>query len=243
MATVVIASPSSECVTAAEMHILIVEDNVHLAGELAGLTMRAGFTADVAGSLREARETLAKKAYLLALIDRGLPDGDGAALASDIRRLHPGARVMLLTALAETREKIEGLDAGADDYLTKPFEPDELMARIRACVRRAGDNAAPPLTLANLRFSVDTREVRVDDLPLVLQKRELALLESLLRRSGRVALRESIADDVFGKSDDVNWHTLAALVSQLRTRLKEAGAAVEIHTARGLGYFISRAEG
>jgi two-component system, OmpR family, response regulator len=224
------------------MRILIVEDNAELAGEIARQTARAGFTSDLVGSLGDARDIAALQNYALALVDRGLPDGDGVVLASDLRRAQPGLRVIMLTVLAETRDKIAGLEAGADDYLTKPFEPDELIARIRACLRRPGGEASPPIDLANLSFACETREVRVAGAPVVLQKRELALLEALLRRAGRVVLRETLAEDVFGKDDDINWHTLSALASQLRMRLKEAGAEIDIQTVRGVGYFIIGAD-
>ena len=222
------------------MRVLIVEDNLDMARELAKLATRAGFSSDCVASLEEAREIVQRQDYALAVIDRGLPDGDGVSLPADLRRAQPSMRIMMLSVLAETREKVEGLDAGADDYMTKPFEPDELMARLRACLRRSSEDATPPLALANLSYSCATRELTVDGVPIVLQKRELALLASLLRRAGRVALRETLAEEVFGEEEDINWHTLTALVSQLRLRLKEVGADVDIHTARGLGYFIAK---
>ena len=223
------------------MRILIVEDNGDLASELARQTVRAGFVTDCVGSLQDAREIAGRESYALALIDRGLPDGDGIVLAADLRRVQPGLRIMMLTVLAETRDKVAGLNAGADDYLTKPFEPDELMARIRACLRRPGGEVIPPILLANLSFEYDTRELSVSGNPVVLQRRELALLEALMRRTGRVAVRETLAADVFGKDEDINWDTLAKLVSQLRLRLKEVGAKVDIQAVRGLGYFIVEA--
>ena len=222
------------------MRVLIVEDNLDMARELAKLATRAGFSSDCVASLEEAREIVQRQDCALAVIDRGLPDGDGVSLPADLRRAQPSMRIMMLSVLAETREKVEGLDAGADDYMTKPFEPDELMARLRACLRRSSEDATPPLALANLSYSCATRELTVDGVPIVLQKRELALLASLLRRAGRVALRETLAEEVFGEEEDINWHTLTALVSQLRLRLKEVGAEVDIHTARGLGYFIAK---
>ncbi|MGA8170409.1 MAG: response regulator transcription factor [Methylocystis sp.] len=224
------------------MRILIVEDHIDLAREIAKMATRAGLVADLAGSLDEARESVRTNDYDLALIDRRLPDGDGISLIRDLRVARPGLRVMLLTALGATSDKIEGLDAGADDYLTKPFDPDELTARIRACLRRPGGESAAPILLANLSFQPDTKELRVDERPVVLHKRELMLLESLLQRAGRVTLRETLAEEVFGMSDEMNWHTLVALASQLRARLKEIGAKVEIYTARGIGYFVAKSD-
>jgi two-component system, OmpR family, response regulator len=220
------------------MRILIVEDNLALASELVGQMSRAGFATDHVESLQDARDIASVQNYALALVDRSLPDGDGVVLARELRRAQPGLRVVMLTVLAETRDKIAGLDAGADDYLTKPFEPDELMARIRACLRRPGAEAPPPVFLANLSFDFETRELRVDDAPVALQKREIDLLEALLRRAGRVVLRETLSADVFGGEDEASSHTLSALVSQLRARLKAVGARADLQTVRGLGYFI-----
>jgi len=224
------------------MRILIVEDHIDLAREIAKTAIRAGLVADLAGSLDEARESIQTSNYALALIDRRLPDGDGMSLVQDLRLAQRGLRIMLLTALGATSDKIDGLNAGADDYLTKPFDPDELTARIRACLRRPAGESAPAIVLANLSFAPDAKELRVDGRPVVLHKRELMLLESLLQRAGRVTLRETLAEEVFGKSDEMNWHTLVALASQLRARLKEVGAKVEIHTARGIGYFVAKSK-
>ena len=124
-------------------------NNGDLASELARQTVRAGFVTDCVGSLQDAREIAGRGSYALALIDRGLPDGDGIVLAADLRRVQPGLRIMMLTVLAETRDKVAGLNAGADDYLTKPFEPDQSMARIRACLRRPGGEVIPPILLRN----------------------------------------------------------------------------------------------
>ena len=134
------------------MRILVVEDEVELARLVIDRLQRAGFDADHAPTLHDARDALSKHSYSLTLLDRRLPDGDSVSLIPDIRRTHPGVRVLMLTALDTVSDKIAGLDAGADDYLTKPFDINELMARIRANLRRSGDGAAePPVTVARHR--------------------------------------------------------------------------------------------
>src|SRR5208337_3095284 len=120
------------------MRILLVEDNTELAGRIARRIRREGFAVDHFNSIEGAAASLDDCAYPVALLDRRLPDGDGLALVSRIRREQPGSRILMLTALDAVDDRIQGLDAGADDYLTKPFNLDEMMARIRASLRRPG---------------------------------------------------------------------------------------------------------
>jgi two-component system, OmpR family, response regulator len=221
------------------MRVLIVEDHADLARELTEQMSRGGFRSDRVGTLAEARDIVGVRGYCVALIDRRLPDGDGIAFIPELRRTLPEVSILMLTALDETRELVASLDAGADDYLTKPFEPDELMARIRTSLRRAKRGATAAVTLGRLSFDPRSREFAVGDKPIVLQRREALLLETLLRRVRRVVMREMIADEVWGEKEDLSAHNLNALVSQLRARLKRLDAEVEIHPARGLGYFIA----
>ncbi|ARN82447.1 response regulator transcription factor [Methylocystis bryophila] len=221
------------------MRILILEDNDDLALRLVEQIADNGFEVDRVATIREAGEKIAAITYSLAILDRRLPDGDGIRLAPQIRSLQPNARIMMLTALDDEDQKIAGLDAGADDYLTKPYNPKELMARIRANLRRA-DGAVTPITrVANLCFAPDSREVTVGGKAIVLQRRELALLEALMRRPGRVVQRDRIFEDLYGDHEDLHWNHLNGVVSHLRKSLKDAGARVEIHVARGIGYFIA----
>lgn len=224
------------------MRILIVEDHADLAREIAEQAKRCGLVPDSVGSLNEAREVMGLQQFAITILDRRLPDGDGVSLIPFLRSAQPGIRILMLTALVSTLDKVNGLDAGADDYLAKPFDPDELTARIRACMRRPGGDPTPAIQLGNLSFDPNNREVFVSGQPIVMQRREISLLDALMRRSGRVARREVLAEEVFGNSDEINWQTLTALVSQLRGRLKEIGADVDVHAARGVGYFIAKAK-
>ena len=169
------------------MRILLVEDEPEMARLIVECLNQSGFDADHVATIGKARESIGAHTYSLALLDRRLPDGDGVALIEDIRCTHPGVRVLMLTALDSVFDKIVGLDAGADDYLAKPFDRDELLARIRANLRRSGAaaGAQPPVTVGALSFEVESREIFVSGRPVVLHRRELALIESLVRRQGR----------------------------------------------------------
>jgi two-component system, OmpR family, response regulator len=221
------------------MRILMVEDNAELAREISQLTRRSGYLADHVATIEAAHAAIETHPYSLVLLDRRLPDGDGISLLPAIRLAQPGIRILVLTAADATKDKVTGLDAGADDYITKPFEPDELMARIRASLRRPGCESAPPISFGALAFDPQSREVSAHGEPVVLHRRELALLEALMRRAGRVVMREALIDAVFGIDDDIHWNSLNVLVSRLRRRLDELDAGVDIHSARGVGYLLA----
>ncbi len=221
------------------MRILMVEDNLELARELADQAARGGFLADHVVSIEEARAAIAMRAYSLVLLDRRLPDGDGLSLVPIMRGAQPGIRILMVTAADATRDKVCGLDAGADDYIAKPFEPDELIARVRASLRRPGSETAPPIVFGALTFNPQTREVFAHDQPVLMQRRELALFEALVRRAGRVVMRDALIDEIFGIDDDIHWNSLNVLVSRLRRRLEELDAGVDIHSARGVGYLMA----
>ncbi|MGD9658536.1 MAG: response regulator transcription factor [Methylocystis sp.] len=218
------------------MRVLLVEDELDAARLTASLIAQAGFDVDQARCLGAARDAVARSNYDLLLLDRRLPDGDGLALMSFARQLRPGIRVMMLTAMDDMGEKVSSFDLGADDYVTKPFQGEELVARIRACVRRPGSGAPKPIMVGALFFDLATRDVRIAGKPVILHRRELALLESLLRRVNRVVLRETLLDEVFSPNEDIQDNTLDAAVSRLRRRLIESNAGVAIHTVRGVGY-------
>lgn len=224
------------------MRILLVEDEPDMAHLIVKRLNQAGFEADHAATIGNARESIGSHSYALALLDRRLPDGDGMWLIEDIRRAHSGIRVLMLTALDSVLDKIEGLDAGADDYLVKPFDMDELLARVRANLRRSSGTAGaqPPVTVGSLRFEFASREVFVSDGPLVLHRRELALLESLVRRHGRAAARDTLIEEVYGGECELQSNALDTLVSRLRRHLNDSNAGVAIHPIRGVGYMLAK---
>ncbi|WP_220347811.1 response regulator transcription factor [Alkalilimnicola ehrlichii] len=196
---------------------------------------------DRVGSCDEAKLTLGTACYALILLDRLLPDGDGLSLLPTIRACHAGTPVILLTALDDLGDKVRGLDAGADDYLTKPFFADELMARIRAVLRRPGAEPLSPLICGRLCFDPQYREATVDGHPLVLKHRELLLFEALIQRAGRVVQRDALLNAVYGLDDDVQPKALDGHVSRLRGRLIRCNAGVAIHAIRNVGYMMKQA--
>lgn len=207
---------------------------------LAGRVSDAGFVVDRVESGEDALEAARMARFGLMLLDRRLPDGDGAALIPALRRIQPGVPVILVSALDAVADKVRGLDAGADDYLTKPFDGQELLARMRAALRRPAGEAPPPMRCGALCFDPSQRSVAVAERPLLLRRRELAILEALIIRAGRVVPRERLLDAAFGFDDEVQSNTLDAHVSRLRARLAAAGAGVVIHPVRGVGYLLDR---
>lgn len=223
------------------MRVLLVEDEPDMSALVARNVGAAGFAVDRVASVADADAALAVARYALVLLDRRLPDGDGLTLMRHIRRAQPGVPVIVLSALDGVVERVRGLDEGADDYLSKPFDTDELLARIRAALRRPGAEDAPPILCGRLGFNPSTRMVTIDGAPLALKRRELAVLESLVRRVGRVVQRDTLIEEVYGFDDDIQSNTLDAHVSRLRARLAELGADVLIHPVRGVGYLLDRA--
>ena len=225
------------------MNILVVEDEANIASLVSSQLLRAGFIPHRAGSLSDARDAIKNVLFPLVLVDRRLPDGDGLELVADARARQPGVRVIMLTALDATAEKIEGLNAGADDYLSKPFEPDELIARIRACLRRPGGESAPPAKCGALSFDFSTRTVLVRDEPVLLPGLELTLLETLLRHARRTTPRRQLMKDVYGAaSSTLQSNVLDALVSRLRRHLQEWNTGLVIHPVRGVGYILTEGD-
>ena len=223
------------------MRILLIEDEPAMARLVAEHVKANGFVVDQVGLIGDAEAALAVARYELVLLDRRLPDGDGITLLGRIRREQPGAGVIVLTALDAVRDRIRGLDAGADDYLVKPFDADELMARMRAALRRPGGEAPPPIICGRLAFEPASREVTVAGERVILKRRELALLECLMRRVRRVVQRETLIEEVYGFDDEIQSNTLDAHVSRLRSRLADLAAGIAIHPVRGVGYFIDEA--
>lgn len=221
------------------MRILLVEDERDMVVALTAALGRHGILVDHAPSLELAEEAFRSGVHDAVLLDRKLPDGDGLGLIPTLRQLNAGVPVIVLSALATAEQRVLGLDRGADDYLPKPFSTDELMARLRAVMRRPPLLGESAVYLGALRFDLDKREAEVDGRQLELTRRELLALETLVRRSGRTVARRALEEAVFGFDDDIASNTLDAHISRLRRKLE--GAGVEIHGIRGLGYLMRAA--
>lgn len=220
------------------MRILLIEDELQLADTLRLALERERFIVDHADRLATARVAVMLAPFDLVLLDRTLPDGDGLSLVPTLRAGNPGLPVIVLSARGEISDRIFGLDEGADDYLIKPFSLDEMLARIRAIMRRPADLAGEDIRAGALVFDLSNEEVAVGGVRMELPRRELRVLAALMKRRGRTVLRESLEQAVFGFDDEVQSNTLDSHISRLRRKLSEAGAGIEIHAIRGVGYLL-----
>jgi len=222
------------------MRILLVEDDPDLSRALQSGLERQGVVADVVGSLAEAALALREPVHQL-LLDRQLPDGDGAGFVATARALRPNIAVIMLTAKGTLSDKVEGLDVGADDYLVKPVAIEELMARIRAVSRRPSAMVTPSLRLGNFEFDFESLQAQVDGQLLTLPRRQVLVLQALAMRQGRTVTRSALEAAVYGFDDEIQSNALDAHISKLRKALQQAGAGVEIHVIRGVGYLLAEA--
>lgn len=220
------------------MRILLVEDEKAFADTLRVALERERFVVDHVDRLTMAREAALTGPYDLVLLDRTLPDGDGLSLVPALRAGNPGLPIIVLSARGELLDRIAGLDEGADDYLIKPFALDEMFARIRAVRRRPAEIGIEEIRAGALVFDLTNDEAIVAGVSLDLARRELRVLATLMKRRGRTVLRESLEQAVFGFDDEVQSNTLDSHISRLRRKLTDAGADVEIHAVRGVGYLL-----
>ena len=224
------------------MRLLLIEDHADLAVWVAKTLRHSGFVVDVIARGDHAATALCTQTYDLVILDLSLPGLDGLEVLRRLRHRESGADggpptpVLVLTARGSTGERVQGLNLGADDYLTKPFELAELEARIKALLRRAG-NQVPLVRLGRLEFDTTTRMASVGGQPLALTPRELAVLEALLARVGRPVAREALFEKVFDFDADARVEAIEIYVSRLRKKLE--GAGVAINTLRGLGYLLA----
>ena len=222
------------------MRILLVEDEAEMAGALASALKRYDMIVDHVPTLAEAEEAISADVHAAVLLDRQLPDGDGLALIPKLRARADGVPIIVLTARGELADRVAGLDSGADDYLAKPFAVEELLARLRAVLRRPAGLQPDILHAGRLAFDFGHREASIDGAPLELPRRELLVLEALVRRMGRTVLRSALEEAVYSFDDEIQSNALDTHVSRLRRKLSEADARVEIHGIRGVGYLLKK---
>jgi DNA-binding response OmpR family regulator len=221
------------------MRLLIVEDETRIAELVQGALVRAGFAVDAVHLCADARAALETTAYDAAIVDLGLPDGDGLNLLGELRANRNPTPVLVLTARDAVEDRVRGLDKGADDYLVKPFAMEELVARTKALLRRPGGVLGMTLRAGNVSFDTVERDVRVAGVSLILPRRESAILENLMRRLGRVVPKSVLEEKLYGLNDEPGSNTIPVHVHHLRRKLMDAGSTAEIHTVRGVGYLLT----
>jgi DNA-binding response OmpR family regulator len=221
------------------MRLLLVEDNERFAVLLKRGLAAAGFVVDVLPTAETAAAALRAGRFEIVVLDLGLPDADGLDVLGEMRRHQDATPVLILTARGSLEDRVIGLQSGADDYLVKPFALEELVARLQALLRRPGNLLGVTLKLGNIALDTVARQVFVGDKPIFFSAREIAVLEQLLRRSGRVVAKTLLADNLYGLSQEVGSNAVEVYVHRLRKQLAAAGASVQIHTLRGVGYLIT----
>jgi len=218
------------------MRLLLVEDNKDLSGWLAKLLRKSNYVVDCVYTGEDADHAAASEDYALAIVDIGLPGIDGLQLVKNIRQRGQSMPILLLTAVDTVTSRVRGLDIGADDYLVKPFDIDELEARIRVQLRRRGGLSSPQITYGELSFDMTSQRFTLRGAELDLTRREHAVLEALISRAGTTIPKTALVDKVFGYDDEAAPNAIEVYIHRVRKKIEVAD--VTIITLRGLGYVL-----
>jgi two-component system response regulator QseB len=218
------------------MRILLAEDDAMIGASVRRGLAQDGFTVDWVQDGRAAELALGENVHDALLLDLGLPRKDGIALLSAMRKRGDARPVLIMTARDAIADRVAGLDAGADDYVVKPFDLSELAARLRALLRRQSARAEPVLRFGDIELNPATREARVRGTPVPLSARELALLEALLARPGAILSRAQLEDKLYGWSESVESNAVEVHIHSLRRKL---GADL-IRNVRGVGWMVAK---
>lgn len=218
------------------MRLLLVEDSQRLQELLGDSLTSAGYRLDKASTMAELDSMIEAVNYDLLIVDLGLPDGDGLTAIRGLRAKGITTPILIITARGSIDDRVTGLDSGADDYLIKPFNHSELLARVRALLRRPSDLHGPILKRGSLEFDDAKGEVRSGGKLVELRLSERRLLGTLMRRSGTVVTKAAIEEGLSQFGRELSSNAVEALVSRVRKALAEAGSEVSIETVRGVGY-------
>jgi len=224
------------------MRILLVEDHARFGGHIKEGLQKADFTVDLFGTATSADDAMSTVKFDAVVLDLGLPDMDGLQLLKSWRKNGNKTPVLILTARDDISDKVKGLNGGGDDYMLKPFAMEELIARLRALLRRPEGVLGTVLKSGNLAFDTAGREVSINDKPVNFSRREMAVLEQLMRRFGRVVPKDVLEDKIYGFDQEVSSNSVEVHISRLRKRLKLGAASVSVHTLRGVGYLLSETQ-
>ena len=218
------------------MRVLLVEDDVMIAQGLQTGLRQGGFAVDLMRDAKSAAVALQTSAFDVVLLDLGLPDRDGIDVLRELRKRGDSTPVIILTARDEIQHRIAGLDAGADDYIVKPFDLDEVMARLRSVLRRASGRGDPSIQHGELRLDPVSRTVERKGAPMNLSAHEYAVLEALLQRPGAVLSRSQLEDRLYGWDEQIGSNAVEVYIHGLRRKL----GSDAIRTLRGVGYFVPK---
>lgn len=222
------------------MRILVVEDNQTLAEGLVTVLRGNGYAVDHISDGASALEMLSVERFDLVILDLNLPGLDGIDVLRRIRARQDGPGVMILSARGGLDDRVKGLDLGADDYMIKPFDVDELEARVRMLLRRKAGLKSTTVSFGCLTLDLNARDFTADGEPLDLPAREVSLLETLMLRAGRVVTKQSIIESLASFDEELSANAIEQYVSRLRRRLAPFGLTVR--TARGIGYYLEKAQ-
>ena len=219
------------------MRVLVVEDEAELSKQLAGALTRAGYAVDCAADGETAEFMGQTEGYDAVVLDLGLPKMDGLAVLRRWREAGIQAPVLVLTARGSWHEKVLGIDGGADDYMAKPFQMEEVLARLRALIRRSGGQAAPELRSGEVTLDPRNSRVTLDGVPVKLTGHEFRVLSYLMHHCGRVVSQGELTEHIYSQDSERDSNTVEVFIGRLRRKL----GAEFIETVRGLGYRISGA--
>ena len=225
------------------MHILVVEDDVRLAEALARILEDNGYTVDAVHDGQAGIDYGATGIYDVIILDVMLPKADGFTVAQHLRRAHVSTPILLLTARDATADKIAGLDSGADDYMTKPFSPAELMAHLRALTRRQGDVVFETLVAGDLTLNLESFDLTCGDAAVRLSQKEFAIARILLGSPGAVVSKEALIARAWGPDSNASENNVEAYISFLRKKIGHVGSTARIETIRSVGYRLAESAG
>jgi two-component system OmpR family response regulator len=217
------------------MRVLVIEDEPNLQRQLKSALEQAGYAVDTAGDGEDGHFLGSTEAYDAVVLDLGLPEMDGLTVLDRWRQEDHAMPVLVLTARDRWSDKVAGLDAGADDYLAKPFQTEELVARLRALIRRAAGQASSELVAGNVRLDARSGRVTLDDEPVKLTAQEFKLLSYLMHHKGKVVSRTELIEHIYDQDFDRDSNTIEVFITRIRKKL---GAEL-ISTTRGLGYSLN----
>lgn len=220
------------------MRILLFEDHSRLADSITKGLAGLGFGVDAFQTAGDGLNAFKSIAYDAIILDLGLPDRDGLDALSEMRQSSSSAPILILTARDSIDARVTGLNAGADDYVVKPFAMTELAARLRALLRRPGQALGGVLVAGNLQLQTFSRQVMVNGTTVRFPVREVEALELLMRREGQVVGKGTLEDSLYGLTKNVTLNSIEVLISRLRRRLGSIGAGCTIHTLHGIGYML-----